>query len=87
MSFVDHLTKEHREIEKWILTLRDADDQNFQDDDLKGMLKQLHVHMKMEEEFLFPRLKKELTDKEEIELIEDSLKEHNEAKDIMRRLI
>lgn len=54
MDLLEHLTKEHREVEAMIATLEKTDPGAERNKLIDELTKALHVHMEVEEQFLYP---------------------------------
>ncbi len=84
MAF-ENLKLEHRKIEAELTELIHKD--ALHDSSIEKAMTHLQVHMKAEEEILFPEVKSYLTNKQEIDMIEDSYQEHGEGKDFIIKLL
>ncbi len=84
MAF-SNLTTEHRRIETELTEL--INKEAIHDSSIEAVMKRLQVHMKAEEEILFPEVKSHLTNQQEIDMIQDSYEEHGEGKDFIIKLL
>lgn len=82
--FTETLTKDHREIEQNLKDILDSD--TIDNEKLDKTLKDIQQHMVVEEKYLYPEAKDDLTHKERSNLVEHSYEEHSEGKDLLLRL-
>lgn len=70
---LDHLTKEHREVEEIIAKLKDGEPGPERDDLVEELVDSLSTHMAVEERFIYPIAARHLGDEE----AEDATDEHD----------
>lgn len=87
MDELEHLTKEHREVEKLVEKLKDSEEGKEREQILDELSESLEVHMEVEERFVYP-IAQEIAEEEEVEeadnehdLLRNGLKTLYEMKD------
>jgi hemerythrin-like domain-containing protein len=81
---IDHLTKEHREAEELMKKLKTGSGQG-QAQVRDKLAEELQVHMRIEEEVLYPFMRRELPDGEK--LMAEAEEEHQEARQALEQLL
>jgi iron-sulfur cluster repair protein YtfE (RIC family) len=87
MDLLDHLTKEHRDVEQMIATLEESDPGAERNRLIDELTKSLHQHMEVEEQFLYPITAEVLGEEEategnvEHDLAREGIKKLHELRD------
>lgn len=84
---IEIVKRDHRKVERLFKECEDLDEQAFESKSkvVEQIIRELRLHMKMEEFLLYPRAE-ELFDKKDDKMVEEAIAEHEVAKRILEEL-
>ena len=75
------LTTDHAEVEQMFVTIEASPDGTGVDDAVEGVIRELSIHAAIEEQILYPAMRKALPDGET--LVQEAIDEHQEVKETL----
>jgi hemerythrin superfamily protein len=83
MDALELLTRDHREVEELFGRYRSGSDDEKRSA-AEGVIRELSIHAAIEEEFFYPAVEKQMPDCDQ--LVEHSVDEHQQVKEVLARL-